>query len=148
MLQTHSVFEIKVAIKLYINFFFFEEWAQYFLFRSQTQHAAAAASVPLQDNTSVDQDEPYLWLLSFSAAQWAQEDECNLCSCARSLSLSVWCVIGLCAAPQMFFLPEHSNSDERLMEMVGRRSGSSGQRELRNHEFSSLGDNEDRLMSV
>lgn len=34
------------------------------------------------------------------------------------------------AALQMFPLPQQSYSDERLMEMVGRRSGSSGQREL------------------
>lgn len=33
-----------------------------------------------------------------------------------------------CVAPQMLSLPDQSNSDERLMEMVGRRSGSFGQR--------------------
>lgn len=36
------------------------------------------------------------------------------------------------AALQMFPQPEQSCSDERLMEIVGRRSGSSGRRELRN----------------
>lgn len=37
-------------------------------------------------------------------------------------------------ALQMFPLPQQSCSDERLMEMVGRRSGSYGKRELENWE--------------
>lgn len=53
------------------------------------------------------------------------------------------------AAVQMFPQPQQGCGDERLMEMVGRRSGSSGQRELENGEkVGSLGDNEDRLMDV
>lgn len=52
-------------------------------------------------------------------------------------------------AVQMFPQPQQGCGDERLMEMVGRRSGSSGQRELENGEkVGSLGDNEDRLMDV
>lgn len=53
------------------------------------------------------------------------------------------------AALQMFPLPPQSYSDDRLMEVVGRRCGSSGQRELGNWEkVGSLVDNEDRLMGV
>lgn len=53
------------------------------------------------------------------------------------------------AALQMFPLPQQSCTDERLMEVVGGRSGSSGQTELENWEkVGSLGDNADRLMKV
>lgn len=52
-------------------------------------------------------------------------------------------------APQMFSVPQQGRSEERLMELEGRRSGSYGQRKFGNREkVGSLGDNEDRLMCV
>lgn len=58
-------------------------------------------------------------------------------------------VLSESAALQMFPLPQQSHNDERLMEVVGRRSGSFGYSELGNWEkVGSLGDDKDRLMGV
>lgn len=80
--------------------------------------------VLLQENTSVRQDGPFAVAMSgrtefrrINAGSAAAPEACHYLSDVSSDH----------AAPQMFPLPEQSCADERLMKMVGRRRGSSGQ---------------------